>query len=173
MELALNEMKIQSKKLLKQFNLNRVESQVVLKLISKQKLLEMQLKHAQHVVALYYGFADWQHAHQVLSAKNNWQEAMRLGSIFYSSACQALTNHWFSDYTSASEMLAKLGSGHFLVPYKHQYLVVQTDFMSLVMDLTSAQPWLEQLDKDLVKGYGSREWDQLALNALRHRALQR
>ncbi len=173
MELALNEMKIQSKKLLKQFHANQIDSPMIQRQVARENIVNMQLKHALQIIANYYGFESWQQAHQVLSGNQTWFEGMSLGSLFYSRACEALTNHWFGDYVSALNMLNQLPTRHYLLPYKHQYLVVQPDYMALIMDLAPAEPMLRKLNFDLAKGYGSSAWDQLANSVLRHRARYR
>ncbi|WP_196140782.1 hypothetical protein [Aliikangiella sp. G2MR2-5] len=125
----IEELKIQSKKLLKSIRTDTSEPQVksFQKYISGKKSGNpIQLKHCQNYIAQHYGFDDWLHARRVLECENQ-QLLQDYGTFWYSSRCSSLLNHWCNTYREALELLNQHGG--FLLPYKNQFIVVENNFL--------------------------------------------
>jgi len=171
MNLALSELKVQAKMMLKKI---RSEVNISTKIQRQLKLLklgmtaEIKLKHCHLLIAKQYGFDSWQHAQQVLSASDLPNETMNMGTIFHSSRCDALINLWFVTYTEAESALAIDQKNRWLVPYKQQYIVVNKEYLKMIgIDNGFDEQW-RNISHDLIKSYGSECWDKLALAALKN-----
>jgi hypothetical protein len=172
MNLALNELKIKSKILLKSIKNGvglPVKMQQHLKMLKLESLQEVKLKHCHFLIAKQYSFDDWQHAQQVLSGNETTNTHINMGAIFHSSGCDALINLWFSSYEEAKSVLALDNKDRWLVPYKQQYIIVNKAYLKLMgIDAGFDQHW-NNVNHDLVQGYNCESWDKLALAALKNR----
>ena len=117
---ALDELKIQAKILLKSINENQPNAILRLKRQSKSFQEELtnqpKLKHCQRVVACGSGFNDWQHAHQILSAREpSHANQINMGKLWHNDRCNVLLNHWFSRYQEA-ELLHQEKPNIYLFP---------------------------------------------------------
>jgi len=167
MEQALNEVKIQAKKILKGYK-NKVPEQIV-RLDKWHKTLNsiksgVQLKHCQVVIAKELGFRDWQHLHKVLSGEAVNNSDVNFGSLFYNKACVSFVNQWFTTYGEAK---VALDIEHYLLPFKRQFLVVGANYITM-LGVTNGHKML-QVKHDLYASYPSNEWDELVLQTLKHR----
>ncbi|MBB1486196.1 hypothetical protein [Oceanospirillum sediminis] len=102
--------------------------------IAEQKVI--QLKHCQRYIARQFGFSDWEHARQVLSCESYFAEhgpqgrfdhRQGYGEFWYPGRCTTFLNHWCRDYSEA--LTVHQQQGGYLLPYKHQFMVVQQDFI--------------------------------------------
>lgn len=74
--------------------------------------------------------------------------------MFHTSGCDRFLNKWFANYTEAKSALTQHS---YLVPYKHQFIVVKSPY------LTEIGIQDKQLQSnDLVAVYPSEHWDMLA-----------
>ncbi len=160
MEYALKHAKSLAKTLLKEAKSGNAN---VLKRLKKYYRLdenhptELKLKMCQHLVAKDAGLFDWQQLHQLLSAEvadNTGQT--NFGSVLHSSACDRFLNKWFASYQEAQQALTKHS---YLVPFKHQFMVVKGHYFAEIG--ISNMPELSEFNNDLVKAYPSETWDKL------------
>jgi hypothetical protein len=171
MNLALNELKVQAKVMLKEIRSEvniSTKTQRQLKLLKLNMIAEVKLKHCQFLIAKQYGFDSWQHAQQIFSGSALPNEERNMGTLFHSPRCDALINLWFADYESALEALYVDTKNRWLVPYKKQYIVVNREYLKMVgLDNDFDEHW-HNIDHDLVSGYCSESWDKLALAVLKN-----
>ena len=88
-----------------------------------------------------------------------------MGTFWHAPACHALLNAWFTDAGRARTALAAT-PGSFLLPYKRQFVVTQDQYIR-EMGLDPADTAWSTLRRDLVAGYGSPAWEELAAHGLR------
>jgi len=171
MNLAIRELKIQAKKLLKEIKAgDKVPTKLQrnLKSLNLESMLDIKLKHCHFLVAKKYSFDSWQHAQQVLSGDELTGTILNMGTIFHSSRCDAFINLWFSDYAEAESALVVDKKNRWLVPYKQQYIVVRREYLEMIgIDSAFDEQW-RNIGHDLVKGYNSESWDSLAAAALKN-----
>jgi len=176
MNLAIKELKIQAKKLLKIIKTGEkitTKMQQQLKALNLESIQEIKLKHCQFLVAKKYTFDSWQHALQVLSGNEIGNTSINLGTIFHSPRCDALINLWFANYPEAQTALAFDKNNRWLIPYKQQYIVVNKEYLKMVgIDNAFEEQW-RCIGHDLIKGYNSESWDMLAMAALKNAKLSR
>ncbi|MEW6981385.1 hypothetical protein AAD001_01895 [Colwelliaceae bacterium 6471] len=168
MERALNEAKIQAKLLFKGYK--NKDPDYVVRLVKWHKSLslidtEVKLKHCQVVIARELGFKDWQALQNLFSgnARGNGKD-LDFGALFYTKACAAFVNKWFTTYDEAK---AVLGFEHYLLPYKKQFTVVSAEYIAM-LGISNAYK-MRSVNHDLFASYPSETWDELALQALRNR----
>jgi hypothetical protein len=114
-------------------------------------------------VAAAAGFAHWEHARRVLAGLA--QPGDDFGTFWHSPRCDALLNEWHAHYGTARQALHS-APGRFLLPYKRQFVVVQTHFLrELGLDPDDALWTATQAD--LVGSYGTPAWSELAARRLR------
>ncbi len=141
----VQELKIQSKKLLKQSPV----SPDLLRLCQNESL---QLKHCQRFIARQYGFFDWEHARQVLSCESLNQSntsAKGYGTFWYRDQCSVLLNHWCRHYEEAKDVLHS--EGGYLLPYKKQFVVVKQQYLEL-LGVDADDPLWSVLGNDWCQG---------------------
>lgn len=148
MHLAIDELKIKAKKLLKTI------------LVLDSSRADIQLMACQRIVAKKLGFDDFNHARQLLTAKVKVATSADFGSMWYDASCIKYTNQWFSTYSEALEIHQH--NHYYLLPYKRQFLLVTEAFMfSLGLTEHELEP-LGQAGGDLISCYASEVWDKLA-----------
>jgi hypothetical protein len=175
MNLALNELKVQAKmmlKMVKSGNVLQAKLMRDLKVIKLDDPKEIKLKHCQFFIAKQYGFDDWQHIRQVFSGTKSNDAKMNMGTFLHSSRCDALINFWFAEYTEAQEALLFDKDNRWLIPYKQQYIVVNNEYLKMIgLDNRFVRQW-QNINHDLVEGYNSDSWDELALAVLKNVKLE-
>jgi hypothetical protein len=124
---------------------------------------DLRLRDCLNQVSRDAGFAHWEHARQVLGGLAAPGEDM--GSFWHAPHTGILLNLWFAKYEQARAAL-DADPAAFLLPYRRQFMVVQDDFVrELGVDPGDAA-WA-RVGHDLVRGYGSADWEQLALRRLK------
>jgi hypothetical protein len=165
MNLAIKELKIQAKRLLKSIKAGDEVSTKIqrhLKILNIESIGEIKLKHCHFFIAKKFNFDSWQQAQQVLSGNEVSNATINMGTIFHSSRCDALINLWFATYAEAETALAFDGNNRWLIPYKQQYIVVNREYLKMIgIDDSYEEQW-GNINHDLVKGYNSESWDKLA-----------
>jgi hypothetical protein len=90
----------------------------------------VQRKHCLAVVAREVGFTSWAHALEVLRGDAAHSD---FGTLLYDAeACRGMLNAWFSEhYQARAHLVARRERGEkvFLLPYKRQFVVVDSDFI--------------------------------------------
>ena len=160
MQLAVNELKVRAKKLLKQLREGQTPDW-----LSRSKHVQnepWQLKHCQGLLARRLGFKDWHHARQVLSGTQFSEAGDDFGSFWYENACGSLVNLWFAHYQEAAEALASHPT-FCLYPYKNQFVVAAPLYAEIIGLPAVDSPEWQKLSQNLLQGYGSEAWDKLAL----------
>jgi hypothetical protein len=171
---ALDELKIQAKILLKSINENQADAILRLekqyKSYQQESVYQPKLKHCQQVVASESGFNDWQHAHKILSAREqSFDEQINMGKLWHNNRCNALLNHWFSRYQEAL-LLHKEKPNTYLFPYNNQFIVATQDYVNALGLHELDQTLWHAVQNNLVASYASEPWDKIALVRLRNRA---
>jgi len=173
MELAVNEVKTQAKKLLKALRLDSellLTMKLSLKKLSLSSLDDLRLKHCLTIVSQQLGFDNWHHAHHTLSGNVKPGTALSMGTFLYPKGCGAFINEWFADYEQAKSTLVNEPQKKWLLPYKSQFIVVEKEFIFLFnIDNKLVMLWKE-IDHDMAEGYNSLAWDRLACEIIRNRS---
>ncbi|MDE3271857.1 hypothetical protein [Pseudoalteromonas sp. G4] len=164
MEHALKQAKSLAKLLLKEAKSGNAD---ILKRLKKYYRIDVdtkanvKLKMCQHLVAKDTGLADWQQLHELLSAQQRREgEKINFGSVFHTSGCDRFLNKWFATYAEAKSALTQYS---YLVPYKHQFIVVKAPYFTEI-GIQDKQ----LLNNDLVAVYPSEYWDMLAAKVFAH-----
>lgn len=174
MELALNEVKTQAKKLLKASRIDGdLDEKVKISLkklaLSSTSLAELKLKHCLTYVSQQLGFDNWHHAQDVLSGSKKPTSALDMGSFFYPKGAGGFINEWFVDYQQAKNTLNAQQHSKWLLPYKKQFIVVEKNYID-VFQISSKSTFLwAELSNDMVAGYNSVAWDQLTFEIIKNR----
>ena len=155
MKCALNELKIRAKRLFKKERLKPDEH-------------DKQLKHYLQRVSVSLGFDSWQQASHVLSGRINILGNESFGAFFHMQACNALINRWFSSYQDARNEL-KVSTESYLSPYKQQFVVANTSYLTAIGIDDKSYDLLHRIEGDLIKGYGTPEWDSISLSIIQNR----
>lgn len=174
MEHAINEIKVQAKKLLQAKKSNKLISKRLEKQFLKISLhtdQSWQLKHCLLVIARDLGFQSWQEAQQVLSGQEDSFDNTNFGNIFYPSQCFAFINEWFSTYEEAQEVLMAATTKKWLLPYKSQYFLVEQDYIDALGLSVDACHMAQKINRDFVLGYDTETWDSLVCDVIRARSL--
>ncbi len=173
MELALNEVKTQAKKLLKALRLDSellLTMKLSLKRLSLSSLDDLRLKHCLTIVSQQLGFDNWHHAQNTLSGNVKTGTPLNMGTFLYPKGCGGFINEWFADYEQAKNILVNEANNKWLLPYKNQFIVVEKEFISLFnIDNKLMMLWSE-IDHDMAEGYNSLAWDRLAREIIKNRS---
>ncbi|GGO68118.1 hypothetical protein [Bowmanella pacifica] len=165
MQLAVNELKVRSKKLLKEIREGQMPSWLSQSPHVQNE--DWQLKHCQTLLARRLGFKDWHHAKQVLSGSLPLEQGADFGTFWYENACGSLVNLWFAHYAQAREMLSD--PRYCLYPYKHQFVVAEPVYADILgLPAPDTFDW-QRLSRNLLEGYPSEAWDKLALVRLEYK----
>jgi len=173
MELAINEVKIQAKKLLKALKVddNLVQKmQIPLKKAAVASIDELKLKHCLSLVSIELGFTNWHQAKDVLSGVKPLSGVTNMGSFFYPEGCGGFINEWFVDYQLAKDTIDKSSQSKWLLPYKSQYIVVEYNYIRVFNLPAKLTPLWTELAHNMVAGYNSPAWDKLACGIIKNRA---
>ncbi len=172
MELALNEIKIQAKKLLKELPNNKALQQSLSKPLNSFALAEpnnVQLKHCLALVSYQLGFNNWRQAQSVLSGKEVPIAHIDMGTFFYPESCGAFINEWFNDYNQAEKALLEQPKIKWLLPYKKQFLVVERDYVEQLNINQALTTLWSEVERNMVKSYNSLAWDKLTAQVIKNR----
>lgn len=171
MELALNEVKTQAKKLLKAIKTNSdtEHQRLILKKVHLSSPEELKLKHCLTIVAQQLGFDNWHHGQYILSGYKKADEHIAMGSFFYPKACGGFINEWFADYQQAELTLTEHTDTKWLLPYKQQFIVVKEDYIAMFkLDEKLLSLWTE-INHNMVASYNSLAWDTLTCAIIKNR----
>lgn len=171
MELALNELKTQAKKLLKVIKeKNEFENKIKLQLkkIQITSPNEVKLKHCLILVAQQLGFENWHHAQLVLSGNATLTKNLDMGTVFYNNRCAAFINLWFSDYNQAKQALISNFEISYLLPYKKQFIVVKKEYLLALNINENSHCLFANIHHDLYQGYNTPSWDELNYQVIRN-----
>lgn len=172
MELALNEVKTQAKKLLKALKSDdelQQTMQLPLKKLSLSSLDELKLKHCLTIVSQQLGFDNWHHAQDILSGNKKTITPMVMGTFFYPKGSGGFINEWFADYQLAKSTLANTTTQKWLLPYKNQFIVVEKEYISLFnIDKKLIKLWGD-IGHNMVESYNSLAWDKLTREVIKNR----
>jgi hypothetical protein len=164
MELAINEVKTQAKKLLRALKADdnlANKMKIPFKKVAISSVEELKLKHCLSLVSLELGFANWHEAHAVLSGTTETLEGVNMGTFLYPQACGGFINEWYANYQEAKESLASSANKKWILPYKNQYIVVKQEYISVFNLAPALMPLWREMNNDLVLGYKTLPWDQL------------
>lgn len=120
------------------------------------------LRDALHAVARELGFADWEHARQVLSGLA--APGSDLGGFWHAPRTGILLHIWFSSHEQARAVLQQ--EGGFLLPYRRQCFIVQAPFIEALGLNPQDASWADA-GHDLLAAYGSPAWRALCWQRLR------
>lgn len=170
MEIALNEVKIQAKRLLKWIKLN---SQ--LPAMNKKHLIGLpsdnidafKLKHCLIITARKLGFKNWHHCQQILQGTDCIPADLDMGTIFHTSRCDVFINQWFATYNEAKILLDSQPKSYYLLPYKKQFVVVKKQYLKELGVTDDFDNVLNELNFDLYHSYNSIVWDKLAAHIIK------
>jgi len=162
MELAVNETKIQAKKLLKAIKSNHqlFDKYPLLKKMGVSHIDDLQLKHTLAIIAIKLGFKSWQQASTVLTGQRQTNALVNMGILFYPPAGHGLTNEWFADYQSAQFVLRK-ANNKWLFPYKNQFIVVGTDYLKAFGFNDEILSKFHLINNDMQDSYNTQLWDEI------------
>ena len=173
MELALNEVKTQAKKLLKALKIDsnlKLSMEIPLKKVGLSLPAEIKLKHCLAIISQQLGFDNWHHAQDILSGSKTNTEALDMGTFFYPRWADGFINEWFSDYQQAKSVLLDNQHDKWLLPYKNQFLVVSNSYvLAFKLDKKLVSLWGD-VNHDMVAGYNSLAWDNLTCEIIKNRA---
>ncbi|KGJ89702.1 hypothetical protein [Colwellia psychrerythraea] len=172
MDLAINEIKTQAKKLLKALraDINLMQMmRLPLKKVAVSSPSELKLKHCLGLVAIELGFKDWHEAQQILSGTKPSSTTVNMGSYFYPKSCGGFINEWFAEYSLAEKTLLKSSTSKWLLPYKNQFIVVEHDYIAVFKLDKDVMPLWKEVKHDMVASYNSLAWDKIACAVIRHR----
>ncbi len=170
MELAVNETKIQAKRLLKTLKSKQalLVKHPLLKKMGVTNPEELKLKHTLALIAVQLGFAHWQQASAVLSGHGQTHSPVNMGTLFYPVAGHGLTNEWFADYKSAQLVFNK-HKNKWLFPYKNQFIVVDRNYLNAFNFSDEITSKFHQIDNDMHGSYNSHLWDEITCAVIKNR----
>ncbi|MFZ6773144.1 DUF2087 domain-containing protein [Undibacterium sp. SXout7W] len=128
-----------------------------------------QLRHCLNLAAADTGFQHWEHARHVLGAEAAATDDM--GDFWHGSEVGGYTNHWYASYADAVRQL-QVDPSAYLLPYRRQYVVVRAEYL-LALGLSTEEACWQPIAHDLVGGYGSASWLQLAQQRLQSSRTER
>lgn len=172
MELALNEVKTQAKKLLKavKTDSNLLSTmKLPLKKLSIPISAEIKLKHCLTIIAYQLGFENWHHAQDVLSGSKKSIQTLDMGTFFYPRGADFFINEWFAHYEQAQNVLAKSAGEKWLLPYKQQFIVVKKEYISALQPNSNLTELWKDTNHNMVESYKSIAWDKLASEIIKNR----
>lgn len=121
LELALNELKKQAKRLGK--DAERGEPAALARL---GEISQPRHKHLLAIVAKEAGFRDWQHSRRILSGEGTPGDDF--GTFWHGRPSGGFLNEWHASYNEARASWAKQPDT-FLLPYKTQFVLVGSEMM--------------------------------------------
>lgn len=174
MNLAIDEIKIQAKKLLKAYKNNQPltkRAQLFINKIPAELSEDLKLKHCLAYMAQQLGLEDWRHAQSILSGKTeiNNDSALNMGTFFYNSACGAYINQWFANYDDAKQALNNNIETKWLLPYKNQFIVVNKEYLISLKVTDKNIASLSAIQNDLYQGYNTTIWDEFTYQVIKNR----
>ena len=172
MELALNEVKTQAKKLLKAIKADSnllSTMKLPLKKLGIPILTDIKLKHCLTITAHQLGFENWHHAQDVLSGSKKNIQTLDMGTFFYPSGADAFINEWFVNYQQAKSVLSDNTGEKWLLPYKNQFIVVKKDYISAFKINRELMPLWSDINQNMVDSYKSTAWDKIACEIIKNR----
>ncbi|MDP5138292.1 hypothetical protein ORJ04_20295 [Rheinheimera baltica] len=155
MELALNEVKVQAKKLLKAIKRDPILQQHMAPQLKRLEIKDgddLQLKHCLTMLSQQIGFASWHHAQKVLSGNEDLHSTPDMGKVFYTKACGGLINLWFAQYQQAKTVLSENPSSRWLIPYQKQFIIVDKDYLNLLKVSKGCEGYWQDINHDLYGG---------------------
>jgi hypothetical protein len=122
-------------------------------------------KRRHHLAALAkrIGFEGWQHLVAVLEG----DETENFGSLLYAPACSCHFNIWSASYDEARAIRAEHGG--WLLPYRHQFLVVDGDFLR-TLGLDPDDPDWQAMGRDWLRPASTDARRRLCARAVRARS---
>jgi hypothetical protein len=172
MEFALNEVKIQAKKLLKSLKVSDFSNYTLQKSLNRVALVsvdDLKLKHCLTLVSQQLGFVNWQEAQSILTGKDQTIAPKSFGTFFYPESCGGFINEWFSDYQQATIVLEQQPKNKWLLPYKKQFLVVGKEYIKQFDLEERLMPLWREVKHDMVKTYNTVAWDELCCGVIKSR----
>lgn len=109
------------------------------------------------------GFAHWEHARAVLGGLA--APGSDMGTFWHAPRTGILLNLWLARYEQAQAAL-QADPAAFLLPYRRQFMVVQSHFIE-ALGVDARHPAWTETSHDLVAAYGSQAWLLLAGQRLR------
>ena len=173
MQLSINEIKIQAKKLLQAKKTETNSFSKFDRYFAQQNLSPQQtwqLKHCLQAIAKDLGFSSWQEAQQLFSGDKKIDSSTNFGTFFYPKQCFAFINEWFSDYQEAVKGLMISTSKKWLLPYKSQFLLVEEEYIAALGLNIHADNFALPEGRNLLATYHSATWDRIVSNVIRARA---
>ncbi|GHF99131.1 hypothetical protein [Thalassotalea marina] len=173
MELAINEIKLQAKKLHKRLKSGEMITAKIEKQLTRlnTNLTELKLKHCLTIVSQQLGFVHWHQAHQFFSGISENNTPLNWGTYLYPEQNDVFINEWFADYSQAKIVLEKHPQIKWLLPYKQQFIVVEKDFIDrFKLDPQATELW-RFINHDLKASYNSKAWDHVTAAILKQRFL--
>lgn len=114
----------------------------------------LQRRHCLNAVAVQLGFRNWTHASTVLQLC----EKTDRGTLMFHDSGGAIWNIWSASYTEAQEIRAQ--SGGFLLPYKHQFQIVESPYIEL-LELDPLHCDWEAIGQDWVEPKDPEAWQRI------------
>lgn len=111
-------------------------------------------RHCLQTVAKRVGFRSWTHARDVLERANVTDR----GTLMYRDSHGAISNIWCASYAEARE--ARASSGGFVLPYKHQFQIVQAPYIQW-LGLDPADPDWDAIGRDWVEPTDVDAWTRI------------
>lgn len=111
-------------------------------------------RHCLHAVAKRVGFRSWTHARDTLERS----ETTDRGTLMYRDSHGGISNIWCASYAEARE--ARAGSGGFLLPYKHQFQVVEAPYVKW-LGLDPNDPAWDAIGRDWVEPAAVDAWTRI------------
>jgi len=173
MNALTNEIKTRARLLLKLLQNNHLAARKRALILSRRQHWEIpeqwQLRHCLNLAAADCGFQHWAHAREVLGGNAGTKADM--GDFWHGPEVGGYANHWFAHYEDAQAQL-RANPHEFLLPYRYQYLVVSKDYISALGLNPDASVWT-QIGNDLVAGYASVSWLNLAQQRMQASRVER
>lgn len=171
MELAINEAKIQAKKLLKMLKSDEdaFNSHPQLAKMGITRQDDLQLKHTLTLIAMKLGFRQWQEASAMLSGQLDKSTPQQMGTLFYPKAGHGLTNEWFADYESAKEILDGSNNDKWLFPYKNQFIVGDANYLAAFRFDDETRQLFTLINHDMAASYNCDAWDKITCAVIKNR----
>ncbi len=111
-------------------------------------------RHCLHAVARRVGFRNWTHARDVLERT----ESIDRGTLMYRNTHGAITNIWCASYAEAKQ--ARAVSSGFLLPYKHQFQIVQAPYIEW-LGLEPGDPDWDAIGRDWIEPTNVDAWTRI------------
>ena len=127
---------------------------------------DSQRRHHLAELARRLGFEGWPHLVAVLSGS----ESKNFGTLLYAPRCATHLNIWSASYEEAQMIRAEHGG--FLLPYKHQFMIVDDHFIETLGLDPSASEWLE-MGRDWIEPRSTAARSRLCGAAVRARLRSR